>query len=342
MSRLHKPLNFFRVILPITIEEGKLPLPKGFGSKYGKTLSNMVLIKLPNGVKWKINWKMHDGQIWLENGWKEFVKFYAISIGYFLVFKYEGNSHFQVLIFDTSCLEIVYPVLHGTDDDEEGEKKIVEVIHDCNKTRSKSLVPCLRPNKKARTNPVVEPACSVPEMKAKSSRIGRKSRAKTATHLDINAAKKRFKGNGGSSFISGKRSKIETKRSKETFSFRKPFSFDVAMHPTYLTRSCLNFPRNHGMNYLSKNKGMVILQVSDGKTWPVSYKFSSHRGKFTNGWLSFVRANNLREGDICSFKMIESNGVSFMVSIKRAIEVSTASFSQGDWATNKPSSAFCE
>ncbi|KAI4357355.1 hypothetical protein L6164_001309 [Bauhinia variegata] len=504
MSSLHNPVNFFRIILPFTLERGKLPLPKGFGRKYETTLSSSVLIKLPNGGKWEMNWTMHDGQIWFENGWKEFVKFYSISVGYFLVFKYDGNSHFQVLIFDTSCLEIAYPVL-GIDDDESNKSDSVEVIHGCNKARQKSPVPCSRPHKLARTNPVADtdcfdhldhnaessrigrkrrekihtrldidsaqkrfkgngedsfnfekhpkreiksskeplsfqnlfsfdvqmyrtylttnclclprnhgmnclsknegpiilrvsdeknwpvsykfsngrgrltnvsirrvneisnsplsqgewatkkpssvfheqvpqmkPVCSSPHMKAKVSRVDRRKLEKTQTHLDTDAAGKRFKGNGGGSFYSGKHSKCETKRGKQTLSFEKPLSFDVQMYRTYLTTNCLHLPHNHGMTCLSKNEGTIILRVSDEKTWPISYKFSNGRGRLTTGWLSFVRENNLKRGDVCNFKIIESNGISFVVYIRRVNEISNSPLSQGEGATNKLSSTFNE
>ncbi|KAI4357356.1 hypothetical protein L6164_001309 [Bauhinia variegata] len=312
MSSLHNPVNFFRIILPFTLERGKLPLPKGFGRKYETTLSSSVLIKLPNGGKWEMNWTMHDGQIWFENGWKEFVKFYSISVGYFLVFKYDGNSHFQVLIFDTSCLEIAYPVL-GIDDDESNKSDSVEVIHGCNKARQKSPVPCSRPHKLARTNPVADTDCfDHLDHNAESSRIGRKRREKIHTRLDIDSAQKRFKGNGEDSFNFEKHPKREIKSSKEPLSFQNLFSFDVQMYRTYLTTNCLCLPRNHGMNCLSKNEGPIILRVSDEKNWPVSYKFSNGRGRLTN------------------------------VSIRRVNEISNSPLSQGEWATKKPSSVFHE
>ncbi|GFY89971.1 hypothetical protein Acr_07g0001680 [Actinidia rufa] len=46
---------------------------------------------------------------WLHDGWKEFSEHHSISCGFFLVFNYEGNSKFNVLIFDLSASEIHYP-----------------------------------------------------------------------------------------------------------------------------------------------------------------------------------------------------------------------------------------
>ena len=80
-----------------------------------------------------------------------------------MVFRYEGNSDFYVLIFDESATEINY-----RSDGEEGkldeefeapnmDEISVEILDDflsspCPKTRDKSPLPCLRPHKIMKTN----------------------------------------------------------------------------------------------------------------------------------------------------------------------------------------------
>ena len=51
----------------------------------------------------------HNGKFWLKAGWPEFAKHYALEIGDLLVFRYEGNSKFRVVIFDMTTVEIDYP-----------------------------------------------------------------------------------------------------------------------------------------------------------------------------------------------------------------------------------------
>ena len=53
--------------------------------------------------------KKADYNIWFCNGWQDFVEYHSICYGYFLVFRYEGNSSFHVLIFDKTATEIQYP-----------------------------------------------------------------------------------------------------------------------------------------------------------------------------------------------------------------------------------------
>ncbi|KAJ8431557.1 hypothetical protein Cgig2_025599 [Carnegiea gigantea] len=56
----------------------------------------------------KLIWQEKNNGAWLQNGWPEFVKFYSICHGHFLVFRYEGHSHFEVFILDVSASEIEF------------------------------------------------------------------------------------------------------------------------------------------------------------------------------------------------------------------------------------------
>ena len=65
--------------------------------------------KLPNGAEWKVELTKGDCDVWLQKGWDEFTKHHSINLGHSLVFRYEGNSHFFVLIFEPSATERDYP-----------------------------------------------------------------------------------------------------------------------------------------------------------------------------------------------------------------------------------------
>lgn len=54
-----------------------------------------------------------NDSVWLEKGWPDFLNFYSIKHGDFLVFRHKLGScsnEFDVVIFDKSCTEIEYPV----------------------------------------------------------------------------------------------------------------------------------------------------------------------------------------------------------------------------------------
>ena len=50
-----------------------------------------------------------NNNIWFCGGWRDFVEYHSINYGYFLLFKYKGNSKFHVLVFDMTTTEIKYP-----------------------------------------------------------------------------------------------------------------------------------------------------------------------------------------------------------------------------------------
>ena len=72
-------------------------------------LSTVAILTAPYGGIWQVELKKTDNNIWFCNGWQDFVEYHFICYDYFLVFRYEGNLSFHVLIFDKTATEILYP-----------------------------------------------------------------------------------------------------------------------------------------------------------------------------------------------------------------------------------------
>ena len=78
----------------------------------------MKLRQAGNGL-WKL-WDVEvafdtDGSMYLDRGWKQFVRAYDLRHGYFLVFRYDDNATFAVKVFDTTMCRRRYQ-----DDDDAG------------------------------------------------------------------------------------------------------------------------------------------------------------------------------------------------------------------------------
>ncbi|KAE8821647.1 B3 domain-containing protein [Hordeum vulgare] len=56
-----------------------------------------------------------DGRMYLDHGWKQFVRVYDLGIRYFFVFRYDDNATFAVKVFDTTMCRRRYQ-----DDDDAG------------------------------------------------------------------------------------------------------------------------------------------------------------------------------------------------------------------------------
>uniref|UniRef100_A0A7C9D1Z6 TF-B3 domain-containing protein n=1 Tax=Opuntia streptacantha TaxID=393608 RepID=A0A7C9D1Z6_OPUST len=80
-----------------------LMLPKKFTENMRGKLPDKVTLKGPNEVSWDVDLvKGKDDAVLEGNEWKEFVKAYSLNKGDILMFKYNRNECFEVLVFDRS------------------------------------------------------------------------------------------------------------------------------------------------------------------------------------------------------------------------------------------------
>ena len=69
-------------------------------------ISEVIKLEAPDGNKYDVQATRDVNKIVLGSGWTTFATFYELKEGCVLVFRYSGDSHFRVLIFDyPSCCE---------------------------------------------------------------------------------------------------------------------------------------------------------------------------------------------------------------------------------------------
>ena len=83
--------------------------------EFGNELSDVATLTASNGHLWQVGLKKENREIWFDDSWHEFMEYHSIHYGYFLVFRYEGNSKFHVLVFDNTATEIWYPLSKDCD-----------------------------------------------------------------------------------------------------------------------------------------------------------------------------------------------------------------------------------
>lgn len=81
-------------------------IPENFVNKFREELSTVATLTIPDGHVWRVGYRKMGNSIWFHERWEEFVECYSIRVGYFLVFRYEGNSNFFVHIFNLTASEI--------------------------------------------------------------------------------------------------------------------------------------------------------------------------------------------------------------------------------------------
>uniref|UniRef100_A0A8I6X134 TF-B3 domain-containing protein n=1 Tax=Hordeum vulgare subsp. vulgare TaxID=112509 RepID=A0A8I6X134_HORVV len=97
-------MEFFTIILEKSSSRQVLP------DNFVKMLDihwphNMKLRQAGNGLGKLLDMEVAfdtDGSMYLDRGWKQFVRAYDLRHGYFLVFRYNDNATFTMKVFDTT------------------------------------------------------------------------------------------------------------------------------------------------------------------------------------------------------------------------------------------------
>ncbi|XP_074335332.1 B3 domain-containing transcription factor VRN1-like isoform X2 [Apium graveolens] len=280
-----KSNSFFKIILTDVGSHNKLLFPKKFVTIFGKNLKDSVSLTTPSGSQWLVELKRHKGEVWLQNGWPEFAKFYSICFGYLLVFKYNGDSNFRVSIFEPSALEIDYPVnfVKSTP-----EKKRVLEIDDFSSSESSDNV--LRPCKKTRTKAPSSKASSKP----------RQEKEKTGNEV----------------------AKYRALALANAFQSKNPFFIHVMKESHLVGGGWPNvyIPKNFKEAHKNwKTNDQLILHFAE-ESWVVYCNLNIKCGqcRISRGWTIFARDNSLSVGDVCVFELINLSKKWFQVIIHRA------------------------
>lgn len=83
-------------------------IPENFLRKFGNEISPVATLHVSDGHIWRVGIRKADNKFWFYDGWQEFADHYSIGIGYFLIFRYEGTSIFNVYIFNLKTSELNY------------------------------------------------------------------------------------------------------------------------------------------------------------------------------------------------------------------------------------------
>jgi hypothetical protein len=106
-------------------------------------------------VEKKVFWeKTSDYEVMFCNGWKELANYLSLNESQFLVFQYQENSVFNVIVFGRCGLEIKYPSRETREESEESDSslKIIENPSSSRRRRLKFSAPSMEVCKKMKIN----------------------------------------------------------------------------------------------------------------------------------------------------------------------------------------------
>lgn len=79
-------------------------IPKKFSDNLKKKLPDVVTLRGPSGAAWTVGITTKEHTMFFKHGWQEFVKDHALGASDMLVFRYNGESQFDVSMFDGQSL----------------------------------------------------------------------------------------------------------------------------------------------------------------------------------------------------------------------------------------------
>ncbi|GMN57954.1 hypothetical protein TIFTF001_027058 [Ficus carica] len=327
------------IIFKETLKRKMLKLPQKFVKLYGESLSNSVVLKPPFGSTWKIGLKKRKGMVWLQQGWPEFAKHFALGFGHLLFFRYKGNSQFQLSICDRSTCEIPSPsipahlderdVNESKKEETEGDHDSVQIF-DSSSSGEEDLPPSSPPHKRVR------PSTSGQGIKATSgdkpaTRRGRKPTVYTRTRSQAPTEEDKTLGSDSSDDIgihplgraeetksrypqaklaesnSGNRKVVlptrKLLRKSEAFKAADKFYSIKPFFKSVVRRKYnLRLPASFVKRHIEQKPQTVRLEVGN-RSWPVQF-LNCNSGHFLcGGYSKFLKENSLGRDDVCIYEL---------------------------------------
>ncbi|RWW29738.1 hypothetical protein GW17_00005721 [Ensete ventricosum] len=257
-------------------------IPPKFLKHISSVGSKKAILQGPSGSKWHVELGKDMKDTFLTAGWPKFVEDHSLREYEFLVFQYDGDMHFTVLVFDTSACERedVFAV------------RPRRQPRQCEGKRKRGRPPKHSP----------EVGCIV---KSEAIEHGmslelRKDDVHQPNLLQIQPFQR----------------KLRAEEAANSFTSAFPYIV-MRMAPSQVYRPYMRIPKWFSRAHLPPKRSNLVLRDPSGKSWIVTY-IPSLRCQISRGWSVFARTNNLEEGDYCVLELI--GPIELRVHIFRAVE----------------------
>lgn len=314
----------------------QLAIPKKFVDNLKKKLPQSVTLKGPSGLTWNVDLTTNDDTVFFNHGWQEFVKDHSLEETDLLVFRYDGGSQFDVLIFDGNnlCERGASYFVRKCEHTEHDNGCLIK-----KKLREGSIDNVLTPLDDGVASPVnsisddtdetddTDDNDTVPSEQCIKSLIAHKRTRQNARQCVGSKKEPATNGKGVKSTPSddavcspitksgakpqnyaSNRRLVTEDEIKNALLLAQAASTDesflIVMRPTHVyKRFFVYIPSERLTDHLSSENQDIFLRCNND-TWRTRYNFYPSRryGGITGGWKHFALDNNLEEFDVCLFK----------------------------------------
>ncbi|KAK8309191.1 hypothetical protein V6Z12_D02G110500 [Gossypium hirsutum] len=280
MSKLRRP--HFLNVFSSTSSANSLRIPVGFNRNLEGRVSASVLLKGPSGYSWNVRLVQRNDDLLFDEGWADFVADHSLECGDFLVFSQAGSVFNGILgqkryreeedvSLDQDCEELLKRIRQSSSesvrDEEHCGRELILATTSC-----QGLTSC------------------------DENHDGTILKI-TGKEDDLN-----LHGSGCIQMIG----EFEEKKVAQSFNSCFPFFVRIMKRFNVSGSYTLNIPYQFAMEHLPNCKTELVLQNLKGACWtvnsvPTTRVHTSHT--LCGGWLSFVRSNEIKAGDICIFEL---------------------------------------
>uniref|UniRef100_A0ACD6A0V9 Uncharacterized protein n=1 Tax=Avena sativa TaxID=4498 RepID=A0ACD6A0V9_AVESA len=289
-------------------------IPEKFVRSVRGQISELVKLETPDGNKHSVHVAKELNNLVLRSGWSIFACVYGLQEGDFLRFKYNGDSHFKVEMYDPSACE----------------KESSCVVTNRNPNFQKGSIPCNNPMSSTEgerldvhhngcyadswKTPKINPAVPSPQKPTKKEAPSSEGIQDSMHSGELQTSKRsRYFLATGCNLTSEHKAEVD----KIAQNARHGIPLYVkTMANTSLVDGFLVICKDYAIKYLpGEDEFITLSHASNSKTWGAHFKINSD-GTYhlSAGWLGFVHDNQLQEGDTCVFEVLKSRG-SFTITV---------------------------
>ncbi|KAK9756352.1 hypothetical protein RND81_01G091000 [Saponaria officinalis] len=318
-----KKPHFLEIFLP-NLSSQRLEVPSKFIKHLGGRTSGSLSLTGPSGNSWNVDLIGDNGHLFFDGGWPTFVRDHSIQCGDSLVFRYDGNSHFTVQIFDESSCEKDEALnarcsqgsndCSGSSGKKRGRGKKAPVIDVGNEKKHKlTLIPVHLDLPSSSKEKDLE-ICSIENEYASSTMDSDAFREPLVvalpciSNIDWKTPKNKAAKKMQNTSINTSLSEFIESRAAQYITSSSPYFVRVMNYSNISGNGTMKLPVKFSSVHLPNYKTKVTLKNLNGDDWLINclptVKKTSTVHTFCGGWLAFVRANGIKIEDVCIFELV--------------------------------------
>ncbi|XP_004291931.1 PREDICTED: B3 domain-containing protein Os11g0197600-like [Fragaria vesca subsp. vesca] len=263
------------------LSSDRLKIPERFMIHMEGRTSGVVVLSGPSGNVWNVHLIEQNGDLFFHYGWPAFVRDHSLECGDFLIFRYDGELHFTVQVFDQTACE-------------------KEAAFHTRCGQSSSYFEKLVGRKRAR-----EEGCGLDRLFEEST-SSQHTKPYENPGLDVVI----FKAKQAIQNSLNDRNSMQITPAHEvaqSFSSSNPYFLRIMKNFNISGSYTLNIPYKFSVAHLPNCKVKIVLLNLKGESWtvnsvPTTRVHTSHT--LCGGWMAFVRYNDIKLGDICVFELV--------------------------------------